>query len=157
MARHPSHRPHHPYHPLNLLEKLLLLLFSSLVTSRLQENQLWAPLMRSSTTITSSSLWAVPEKFLRACHAIASTNTVSRIFIVNREFFMSSMVLGYGSWLSCHALALPHVHSLSYVSPTGVDSTDNACGPYSDCINRLTQVECLAEDCRCRSYCQNQR
>ncbi|KAF8804407.1 hypothetical protein BYT27DRAFT_7107098 [Phlegmacium glaucopus] len=39
----------------------------------------------------------------------------------------------------------------------GVDSTDNACGPYSDCINRLTQVECLAEDCRCRSYCQNQR
>ncbi|PPQ98680.1 hypothetical protein CVT24_003307 [Panaeolus cyanescens] len=39
----------------------------------------------------------------------------------------------------------------------GVDSTDNACGPYSDCINRLTQVECLSEDCRCKSYCQNQR
>lgn len=39
----------------------------------------------------------------------------------------------------------------------GVDSHDKACGPYSDCINRLTQVECLPEDCRCRSYCQNQR
>ncbi|KAH6904496.1 histone-lysine N-methyltransferase [Coprinopsis sp. MPI-PUGE-AT-0042] len=34
---------------------------------------------------------------------------------------------------------------------------DNACGPYSDCINRLTQVECLTDDCRCRSHCQNQR
>ncbi|KAF8154094.1 hypothetical protein B0H34DRAFT_661470 [Crassisporium funariophilum] len=39
----------------------------------------------------------------------------------------------------------------------GIDSTDSACGPYSDCINRLTQVECLVDDCRCRSYCQNQR
>ncbi|KAF9553862.1 SET domain-containing protein [Agrocybe pediades] len=38
-----------------------------------------------------------------------------------------------------------------------VDSEDDACGPYSDCINRLTQVECLEGDCRCRSYCQNQR
>ncbi|KAF8889066.1 hypothetical protein BD779DRAFT_1439557, partial [Infundibulicybe gibba] len=38
-----------------------------------------------------------------------------------------------------------------------VDSLDDACGPHSDCINRLTQVECLPEDCRCRSYCQNQR
>ncbi|EAU87663.2 histone-lysine N-methyltransferase [Coprinopsis cinerea okayama7 len=38
-----------------------------------------------------------------------------------------------------------------------VDNEDNACGPYSDCINRLTQVECLPEDCRCRSHCQNQR
>ena len=43
------------------------------------------------------------------------------------------------------------------LSLTGVDSHDKACGPYSDCINRLTQVECLPEDCRCRSYCQNQR
>ncbi|KDR78396.1 hypothetical protein GALMADRAFT_65042 [Galerina marginata CBS 339.88] len=39
----------------------------------------------------------------------------------------------------------------------GVDSLDDACGPYSDCINRLTQVECLEDDCRCRSHCQNQR
>ncbi|TFY61091.1 hypothetical protein EVJ58_g4716 [Rhodofomes roseus] len=37
----------------------------------------------------------------------------------------------------------------------GVDHPDDACG--SDCINRLTQVECLPDDCRCRSYCQNQR
>ncbi|KZT68078.1 hypothetical protein DAEQUDRAFT_766652 [Daedalea quercina L-15889] len=37
----------------------------------------------------------------------------------------------------------------------GVDDPDDACG--SDCINRLTQVECLPDDCRCRSYCQNQR
>ncbi|KAJ3572195.1 hypothetical protein NP233_g3246 [Leucocoprinus birnbaumii] len=39
----------------------------------------------------------------------------------------------------------------------GIDSEDMACGPYSDCINRLTQVECLEGDCRCRNYCQNQR
>ncbi|KIM41728.1 hypothetical protein M413DRAFT_444973 [Hebeloma cylindrosporum] len=39
----------------------------------------------------------------------------------------------------------------------GIDSPDEACGPYSDCINRLTQVECLEDDCRCRAYCQNQR
>ncbi|KAF9468312.1 hypothetical protein BDZ94DRAFT_1154403 [Collybia nuda] len=39
----------------------------------------------------------------------------------------------------------------------GVDNTDAACGPYSDCINRLTQVECLPDDCRCRAHCQNQR
>ncbi|KAH7907254.1 hypothetical protein BJ138DRAFT_522413 [Hygrophoropsis aurantiaca] len=39
----------------------------------------------------------------------------------------------------------------------GVDGPEVACGHDSDCINRLTQVECLAEDCRCRNYCQNQR
>ncbi|CCM05915.1 uncharacterized protein FIBRA_08153 [Fibroporia radiculosa] len=39
----------------------------------------------------------------------------------------------------------------------GMDDPDDACGHGSDCINRLTQVECLPDDCRCRSYCQNQR
>ncbi|GLB44230.1 putative class V-like SAM-binding methyltransferase superfamily, Histone-lysine methyltransferase family. SET2 subfamily protein [Lyophyllum shimeji] len=39
----------------------------------------------------------------------------------------------------------------------GIDYPDAACGPGSDCINRLTQVECLPDDCRCRSHCQNQR
>ncbi|KIK92193.1 hypothetical protein PAXRUDRAFT_830188 [Paxillus rubicundulus Ve08.2h10] len=39
----------------------------------------------------------------------------------------------------------------------GVDDPHDACGPRSDCINRLTQVECLPEDCRCRSHCRNQR
>ncbi|KAG6909160.1 hypothetical protein DXG01_001787 [Tephrocybe rancida] len=38
-----------------------------------------------------------------------------------------------------------------------VDDPDHACGPDSDCINRLTQVECLPDDCRCRSHCRNQR
>ncbi|THH26928.1 hypothetical protein EUX98_g7264 [Antrodiella citrinella] len=37
----------------------------------------------------------------------------------------------------------------------GVDDPSDACG--SDCINRLTQVECLPEDCRCHSFCGNQR
>ncbi|KAK7688537.1 hypothetical protein QCA50_008075 [Cerrena zonata] len=37
----------------------------------------------------------------------------------------------------------------------GVDDPIDACG--DDCINRLTQVECLPDDCRCRQYCQNQR
>ncbi|KAF4588782.1 histone methyltransferase set2 [Pleurotus pulmonarius] len=38
-----------------------------------------------------------------------------------------------------------------------VDDPSTACGHGSDCINRLTQVECLEDDCRCGSYCQNQR
>ncbi|KIJ47294.1 hypothetical protein M422DRAFT_164308, partial [Sphaerobolus stellatus SS14] len=37
------------------------------------------------------------------------------------------------------------------------DDEQDACGEGSNCINRLTQVECLEDDCRCRSYCQNQR
>ncbi|KAF8549008.1 hypothetical protein OG21DRAFT_1500664 [Imleria badia] len=39
----------------------------------------------------------------------------------------------------------------------GVDDPSDACGQGSDCINRLTQVECLPDDCRCRAHCQNQR
>ncbi|KAF8525700.1 hypothetical protein JB92DRAFT_2701103 [Gautieria morchelliformis] len=39
----------------------------------------------------------------------------------------------------------------------GVDDPHVACGDGSDCINRLTQVECQEDDCRCRSHCQNQR
>ncbi|KAL0575092.1 histone methyltransferase set2 [Marasmius crinis-equi] len=37
------------------------------------------------------------------------------------------------------------------------DDPDSACGHNSDCINRLTQVECLPDDCRCGDYCRNQR
>lgn len=40
---------------------------------------------------------------------------------------------------------------------SGIDDEDQACGPSSDCINRLTQVECLESECRSRSYCKNQR
>lgn len=39
--------------------------------------------------------------------------------------------------------------------PVGVDSPEDACG--DDCINRLTQVECMPDACRCYSYCRNQR
>uniref|UniRef100_D8QG04 Histone-lysine N-methyltransferase, H3 lysine-36 specific n=1 Tax=Schizophyllum commune (strain H4-8 / FGSC 9210) TaxID=578458 RepID=D8QG04_SCHCM len=39
----------------------------------------------------------------------------------------------------------------------GRDNLDHACGPRSNCINRLTQVECLEEECHCRQFCQNQR
>ncbi|CAK5271481.1 unnamed protein product [Mycena citricolor] len=38
-----------------------------------------------------------------------------------------------------------------------VDPPHIACGPGSNCINRLTQIECLPGDCRCGSHCQNQR
>ncbi|KAK7446964.1 histone methyltransferase set2 [Stygiomarasmius scandens] len=37
------------------------------------------------------------------------------------------------------------------------DHPELACGHGSECINRLTQVECLPDDCRCGSYCKNQR
>jgi hypothetical protein len=40
---------------------------------------------------------------------------------------------------------------------TGISDPTDACGEGSECINRLTQVECEPEECRCRSYCQNQR
>ncbi|KAJ7146126.1 hypothetical protein C8R44DRAFT_756649 [Mycena epipterygia] len=33
----------------------------------------------------------------------------------------------------------------------------HACGHGSNCINRLTQIECLPDDCRTRAHCQNQR
>ncbi|KAL1701032.1 hypothetical protein EV121DRAFT_282934 [Schizophyllum commune] len=39
----------------------------------------------------------------------------------------------------------------------GRDDLDHACGARSNCINRLTQVECLEEECHCRQFCQNQR
>ncbi|KAJ7353320.1 histone methyltransferase [Mycena albidolilacea] len=39
----------------------------------------------------------------------------------------------------------------------GTDPPTAACGDGSNCINRLTQIECLPDDCRCRSHCQNQR
>ncbi|EIW76613.1 SET domain-containing protein [Coniophora puteana RWD-64-598 SS2] len=39
----------------------------------------------------------------------------------------------------------------------GVSDPSDACGPHSDCINRLTEVECIPGECRCRNYCQNQR
>lgn len=38
------------------------------------------------------------------------------------------------------------------------DGTRNsACGEDSDCINRLTKVECVDSECNCGSACQNQR
>ncbi|KAF7326676.1 Histone methyltransferase [Mycena venus] len=39
----------------------------------------------------------------------------------------------------------------------GKDQPTAACGEGSNCINRLTQIECLPDDCRCKSSCQNQR
>ncbi|KAJ3904103.1 histone-lysine N-methyltransferase [Lentinula edodes] len=37
------------------------------------------------------------------------------------------------------------------------DNPELACGASSDCINRLTQIECLAGYCRCGEHCLNQR
>jgi len=37
------------------------------------------------------------------------------------------------------------------------DGVEYACTEASGCINRLTQVECLADTCRCGQVCQNQR
>ncbi|KAI9807264.1 MAG: histone methyltransferase set2 [Piccolia ochrophora] len=36
-------------------------------------------------------------------------------------------------------------------------STNIACGDDSDCINRLTKIECVDAECSCGSTCQNQR
>lgn len=43
-------------------------------------------------------------------------------------------------------------HRLSLLDPD-----DLACGEDSDCINRLTQVECRIGDCSCGNHCKNQR
>jgi [histone H3]-lysine36 N-trimethyltransferase len=37
------------------------------------------------------------------------------------------------------------------------DGKNYACGVDSDCINRLTQMECVDNDCNCGNACQNQR
>ncbi|KAK9449347.1 uncharacterized protein V1518DRAFT_437715 [Limtongia smithiae] len=38
------------------------------------------------------------------------------------------------------------------------DGTNNhACDEHSDCINRLTSIECVNNDCNCGNNCQNQR
>ncbi|KAG7844208.1 hypothetical protein KL941_004157 [Ogataea angusta] len=40
----------------------------------------------------------------------------------------------------------------------GSDGTNHACGPDSDCINRLTNIECVDGQCSgCGDKCQNQR
>ncbi|KAH8917089.1 SET domain-containing protein [Atractiella rhizophila] len=39
----------------------------------------------------------------------------------------------------------------------GEDEEEEACGEGSGCINRLTQIECLEDECRCGPFCQNQR
>ncbi|KAI5819943.1 hypothetical protein BZA77DRAFT_240978 [Pyronema omphalodes] len=38
-----------------------------------------------------------------------------------------------------------------------VDGVNHACGENSDCINRLTLMECVTDDCGCQGECQNQR
>ncbi|KAH7073694.1 hypothetical protein BKA63DRAFT_416378 [Paraphoma chrysanthemicola] len=38
-----------------------------------------------------------------------------------------------------------------------VDKINHACGEDSDCINRATKMECVADGCSCGRKCQNQR
>ncbi|KAI0464505.1 hypothetical protein LJB42_002120 [Komagataella kurtzmanii] len=38
-----------------------------------------------------------------------------------------------------------------------VSGINNACGEYSECINRLTSIECISGTCSCGDDCQNQR
>src|SRR5688572_23167343 len=98
--------------------------------------------MKYLTIATSTSRWVAPERPLRACLAIASMNMVSSHSPIPR----------------CSTMRLPlrYIHCPPADNTfTGVDDLDNACGPHSDCINRLTQVECLPDDCRCRTHCQN--
>jgi histone-lysine N-methyltransferase SETD2 len=37
------------------------------------------------------------------------------------------------------------------------DGINIACGPFSDCINRLTNIECADDQCGCGDLCMNQR
>ncbi|KAI0128539.1 hypothetical protein BJ170DRAFT_333302 [Xylariales sp. AK1849] len=37
------------------------------------------------------------------------------------------------------------------------DGVNNACGDDSDCINRVTKMECVDRECNCGDGCQNQR
>lgn len=38
-----------------------------------------------------------------------------------------------------------------------MDDNDQACGVDAGCVNRLLQIECEPDDCRCFHHCQNQR
>ncbi|CCA66479.1 related to SET2-Histone methyltransferase [Serendipita indica DSM 11827] len=64
------------------------------------------------------------------------------------------------NWLQNRQMAKPKIQEDAmgcecYYKPG--DPLDRACGPNSDCINRLTLVECVEEECRCGVFCQNQR
>ncbi|EEB96531.1 hypothetical protein MPER_04322 [Moniliophthora perniciosa FA553] len=80
---------------------------------------------------------------------------------VAREEALASFTEMPDNWLLYRYLFPPFLveHPGLTTSPTRTDSDDPevACGHSSDCINRLTQVECLPGDCRCGDYCQNQR
>jgi len=43
------------------------------------------------------------------------------------------------------------------VGSAGEPDSEQACGEYSNCMNRMMQIECEAGDCRCGGRCQNQR
>jgi len=44
-----------------------------------------------------------------------------------------------------------------FVGSAGEPDSEQACGEYSNCMNRMMQIECEAGDCRCGGRCQNQR
>lgn len=37
------------------------------------------------------------------------------------------------------------------------ETAEQACGDQAQCMNRLMQIECETDECRCRNNCQNQR
>ncbi|EPY53148.1 histone lysine methyltransferase Set2 [Schizosaccharomyces cryophilus OY26] len=41
--------------------------------------------------------------------------------------------------------------------PQWVDGVNIACGPDSNCINRMTSIECTDDNCFCGPHCRNQR
>lgn len=55
------------------------------------------------------------------------------------------------------ASARPSKYLTKLITYVDTDEPEDACGMHSNCINRMTQVECLKGQCQTRGHCQNQR
>ncbi|KAI9776667.1 MAG: histone methyltransferase set2 [Peltula sp. TS41687] len=84
-----------------------------------------------------------------------------------------SPIVSNGHHVRAEELPFQIIHGCTYI-PKAIGSSDqealgcecgeewdgtrnSACGEDSDCINRLTKVECVDSECNCGSACQNQR
>lgn len=97
----------------------------------------------------SQSATPIPEKKQLYSHYEDKTEEVKKQFVILKE----------NQYIS----RLKNVYSASNEFMTCdcneeiIDGVNHACGPDSDCINRLTNIECVNGQCDCGESCQNQR
>lgn len=74
-----------------------------------------------------------------------------------RSCLLCSLLVLFHPFVGTLPVRVPNSLTHRHTHTGAGDDPDLACGHDSDCINRLTQVECMPDDCRCKSYCRNQR